>query len=258
MRAAGYLGRHYSRGPEPNRQHAGPIWRWPRTTLELHQAFGGIGTWASAWQFDEASTAVTDAIGGITLTSTGTATFRAVGAMDGDASVSHADNANARLVAASGTPYDIDAVTSIAAYVCFRLRTSRSRFILGKMNGASVGWGAPDVSSQMRCDVYDGTTYVSSAVEANFIDGRWHDLLVVVDRTAQVIQAFSDLGTSVAADITAIGSLSNVGLFSEGSLSATCSEHDTAFMAVATAGIPALRASGDAVVRNMRRFTGRA
>jgi hypothetical protein len=241
-----------------------PVRYWPRTAAEL-AAVMGAGTWASAWQCDEASGDLADSIGSITLTAANTPTYRNPGAIRNrlpDYAVGFDSGTGARFAAASSATYDIDGSTSLALYLCLSPTSLLNRYCFSKEAGGSIAYGIQLEPSSPAGGLYaliaDGTTVATALVSANHVDGAFHDFLFCIDRTNQRLQVFSDLGNSSAVDITAIGSLANAGVLRLGAGTSTAFGHTTAYAAVCTGGVDALRAIGATAIANIRRFTGRA
>lgn len=239
-----------------------PLRHWPRSAAEAASAFG-FGTWASAWQCDEASGTLADSIGAVTLTAAGapgTPSYRNAGAMKGDFAVGFDDGEEDRFEHQSTSVYDLDATTSIALYVCFSATTVINRYFCGKV-GANV-WGvqmdtAP-TSGALVAIIYDGTHLANPSINANHADGSYHDMFLFVDRTAQRAQVVTDLGASAATDISAFTTLTNANFFHIGaSAFSTVFGHRMAYAAVATGGIDTLRTNATTAITNIRRFTGR-
>lgn len=231
---------------------------WPSSAGEVQSAFG-YGVWSSAWDCGEASGALTDRIGGITLSPTLTPDYRQDGIAPYDKAVGFTSGSVDRFTAASTATYNAVADTSIAMYACVRPLESLNRYMFGKGNlGAQYGIVLQSAPASIYAVVSDGVNTVLISVVNTFFDGNYHDILLVIDRVNQLAQVFTDKGNSVSTDISTIGSLSNASpLFIGASQNnATCAHRNT-FTAIATSDIPNLRINGTQAITNIRRYTGR-
>lgn len=231
---------------------------WPTSAAGLTAAFGGYGTWVSAWGCDDTSGNLTDLIGTNHLVPGLTPTYRNTGAFSGDFAVGFDTGTADRFVGSSSTVFNMG-VSSIAMYCCIKISTVTNRYFMGK--GATrimalVLESAPN--GRITAQVADGVDLAQSTIAADHSGGLWHDVLFVLDRTAERIQAFSNLGTGTAVDTTLVGNLDSATLFHVGSLaSSNIFGCQIAYAAVATGDIINLRANGAAAIANIRRFTGR-
>ena len=236
---------------------------WPTTASECATAFG-YGTWASAWLCDEALGDLSDSIGAISLTPVTSPQYRAAGLLINDYAVGFDSSTADGFHAASTTTYDLDASGSIAVYCCIRFTSMLNRQFAGKSGPVGNNYGIQLQSSPTgRIDAYvdSGSTVITSTVDVDHWQsgaGNWHDTLLCIDRVTQNIQAFTELGTSTAASISSVGTLTNVVPFGLGApTSGTTAGCEIAFAAVATGGVDLIRANGAAVIHNIRRFTRR-
>jgi hypothetical protein len=233
---------------------------WPASADALNLAMGGYGTWASAWQFDEASGNAADSIGAVTLTAVTTPSYRNAGAFPGDLAVGFDAGEEDSFRAGSTGTFDLNDVTSLAFYVCMRATTSSNRPFFGKVHGTNA-WGVQigATPGHPEISVKSGATTVTSAIAVAHHDGAWHDYIGCIDRVNQRIQLFTDLGTSTATDITAAGTLTTATFFFIGAQQfSNMFAAQVAYAAICTAGVDTLRANGAAAIANIRRFTGRA
>lgn len=233
--------------------------RFPLTAGQM-RAVLGAGTWSSAYRLDEASGNLVDAFGAIGLTAVGTPRYREAGAYPGDFGIGFDDNTGDRFQAASNATFNLDAVTSLGIYICFRYDgTPSNRFLVSKVAfGDGYGILAPGGDGQVWAYI-DGA--VGSAVSEATSDhrGAFHDALMLIDRTDQRLQLVTDLDVGPARDISGVTTLSNAITFAigAGGGGTTCGWR-CAFAAVATGDINALRLGASTALTNIRRFTGRA
>jgi hypothetical protein len=233
----------------------GPRASWPNSPAVMNAAMGGYGSWASGWQCDESNGSLTDAWGGITLAPSSTPTYGNAGPLNGDFAVGFDDASADAFSASSTSTYDITASDSIALYCCVKPTTMANRNFMGKVSGID-GYAIQGEVSKMQAFIGDGVAFAQNVVNANHV-GDWCDILFCVDRTNQRAQLFTNLGTSTALDISAIGNPNNAGAFTLGAFTSMFAS-TVAFAAVATGDIANLRANGAAAIAAIRSFTGRA
>jgi len=227
---------------------------WPETAAKARAAFG-YGTWAHAWKLDEQLGTVADSIGNVTLSPTGAPEHRLAGALAGDFAVRF-NAAGENFIAADGNLFNITTTGQVAIYACIKHTIAATSYLLGKESGTKFWLLAVD-TGQARFTVYDGTTVFASAILVDHGDGQWHDYLITFDRDVeQKIKLVTDLGVGPDTNIAAAASISNPANPFQLGRSATANA-DMCFAAVATAGVPEIRANATAAVSNIRRYTGR-
>lgn len=233
-----------------------PPRRWPATAAEM-LAVAGSGTWASAWQCDESSGNLADAYGAVPLTAEISPLYRQPGAFPGDYGVGVDTGSSDRFTAGSTDSFNLDGVTSIGIYICIAPTTTVNKKFIGKV-GPNQWALLLEATGAISALIADGVDLANPTVAVNHADGKFHDILMCLDRTAERIQVFTDLGTSAAVDSTLVGTLTNANFFHIGATPADTTFGATvAFAAVATGDIVNLRANGATVLANLRRFTGR-
>lgn len=243
---------------------ARPAYRWPTSATVLNLAMGGFGTWASAWLCDEASGNISDSIGSVTLSQGNSPSYRNPGAISGsipDYAVGFDLDQNDNFLAGAAGTYDLDDVTSLALYICLRsTAASALKGLGGKLAVAQPYWylQCANASGHLQFAISDGTDTATPVIAANHCDSNYHDLLAIIDRTANVVQLISNLGTSSADSLASVGTLSNTDRFRIGGHELDSSlGHRVAYAAVATGDIVNLRANASAAIANLRKFTGR-
>lgn len=126
----------------------------------------------------------------------------------------------ANYAAANTSIYDFDAATSFAFLTVFRFNwTAAVRGILGKIDtGVAQGYRLETATngtiSWSVVSSVGGT--VARSIAGNHADGAWHYVIAGIDRTAQLINAFSDLNAGGTAGIGAIGTFTNAVAFRDG------------------------------------------
>lgn len=237
---------------------------WPDSATEMRAAMGGLGTWVSAWHCEETAGSLEDAYGAVDLSPVSTPAYRATGPLDNDYAVRFSDSSSDGFHAASASTFDLGAGDSIAIYACIRWTQLLNRNFAGKSGPVANNYAVQFQSfptGRVIGYVDSGATYSESTVDVDHWQsgaGNWHDVLYIIDRTNQRLQVFTELGASLEIDISTVGTLTNaVSFFMGAANSSTTGGEDIAFMAVATGDIPALRASGAAAIKAIRRFTGR-
>jgi hypothetical protein len=231
--------------------------RWPGSAADLAAAIG-YGTWASAWQCDETSGNLADSIGAITLAAASSPLYSRAGAMPGDAAVGFDSTADA-FAAASGTTFNITTTGQLAVYLCWKApAVAATSYLFTKYTAGAYYLGFLDTSGRLSAAMWDGTTFYQALIAvANHCDGNYHDIIFTFDRDVeQRMTCTSDMGSSAESNISTANSISNAGAFSLGGASAS-SFGSYAYAAVATAGVPTLKANAVTAIANVRRFTGR-
>lgn len=245
-------------------QSATDLIRWPTSAAELRTALGGYGTWASAWQLDgpAAPGTLADAWGGITLTPSSSPTYQNAGALtEADKAVGF-DSAQDRFETALAATFDVDASTSIAAYTCAKFTVSAQGYCVGKVIGAGANYwmlvGVLNASGHLYAQVFNGVSGPAAIIAVNHNDGRFHDVIATIDRSANLLTITSDLGSD-SVSIAAIGTLANAKTMHLGGTSTLgAAVHLQAFTAIATGDVTNLRTNAAAAIASIRRWTGRA
>jgi hypothetical protein len=240
--------------------------RFPATADDIRVAGGGYGTWGSIWQFTETARPLIDTVGGINFVDiwpASTPHLRRSGIRLDDYSIGFDGGTTDSFLVSSGSSYDVLAGTSIAIYVVFKSNAAASanRFIASKGSATNyyllrVETGTGHLAGYMR-SLAGAPTGVVLAVD--HMNNQWHDAIFFIDRTANVMQIITDLGSSAATDIAAIGTTSNSGVFSMGAnvtIGTVAADIDITYTAVATGDIPALRANASTFIANMRKLRG--
>jgi hypothetical protein len=234
--------------------------RWPLTAAEMAAALGGYGTWASGYQLDQASGAAADSFGAINLTPASTPQFQQTGAIVGSPIIDYAvgfNSAGDRFDAASAASYDITTVGQLAFYVCWKAGGAVGNHVFNKLAGSVFYALNVNASGHLQWHVHDGSVIRTATIAINHADGNYHDILCIIDRTAQRTDAISDLGASASVDITTSLTFTNAGVLSLGgtdaNINSTC-----AFFAVANADALALKTNATAAIAAIRSYTGRA
>lgn len=232
----------------------GGITSWPTSSAQLSAALGGYGTWSSIWTCDEYSGNLVDSAGAMPLIPAVTPRYRDLGPLSPDFAVGFDNGSGDKFALASTASYDITATDSIAIYVSMRPTNATNVNWVGKLAGAFGYAGSLETNGNVSWAVASTSAVVVTAPGDH--RNQWNDILMCIDRSAQRIQVFTQLGTSAASDITAIGSPSNGAGFFLGAFT-TIFDNSVAYLAVATGGVPALRTNGAAAIQNIRRYTGR-
>lgn len=229
---------------------------WPRTAAALNAAMGGYGTWASAWE-PPLSGNLSDLIGSVTLTAESTPTYAHKGPTVGGVAVGFDSGGVDNFKAGAAGTFDLDAVTSLAVMLIMRAPAAgASQGFGGKLAAAQPYWYflCANASGHPRLALSDGVDTATTTIAADHCDGEWHIVLFIIDRTANEIIAISDLGSSTAASLAAVGTLSNTDLFRIGGHPLDASlGHQIGYAAVATGGIVALRANASTAIATLRR-----
>jgi hypothetical protein len=201
--------------------------RYPSNAAEWLSYFPGITTPSSIWTLQEASGTLADAIGGITLTSVSSVSYRQTGDPSGRYSVSF-DNVSARFSAASNATYDLNASTSLTAlFRAYIPATAAAGGFIGKrqasvnLEGYAVNMIATSSYLTAFCDpgaAAQATATVSVAADT----ATYIDVMIVIDRGSNTVKQYSPFGTA-SASIAAIGTLTNTGVFSLGAMSGAAS-----------------------------------
>lgn len=233
---------------------------FPTNADEMRTAMGGVGTWGSIWQCDEASGNLADRVGGVSLVPSTSPTYQNRGPFGGGLGLAVGFDAGETdvFLAASSTPYNLAANSSLGLYIVFKGVDITNRNFFGKVS-ASTGYAIQGEVGKMQSFVADGTASVINIVNANHDDDKWHDALYCIDREGQIGQLFTDLGQSTPDDISGVASPSNGGTIRIGAFT-NVFNLKVAFAAVTVLNgdVQNLRNAGREAIRNFRRFTGRA
>lgn len=236
--------------------------RWPSSAAEMRTAAGGLGTWASGWQMDEASGSLADAWGGVALAPGSSPLYGQAGPLSPADKAVGFDSTFDRFEAASAATYDLNASQSLAVYLSFRLTVTpvSSYYLIGKVQGAAAYWViSVNAAGNVYLLIYDLVGSATATVVANHADGQWHDAIAIIDRESQRIQVVSDMGASAESNISARGSLSTSKTMHVGGTSVySTTPHLNAFTAIATGDVYNLRLNAAVAIANLRRYTGRA
>lgn len=244
--------------------------RWPRSSAECSEAFG-FGGWTSLWSAEEATGSLSDPIGGVTLTPNNAPIYGVIRPIDSpvspdaqalfspsdqwDRAVEFAAAAD-RFTAGSNSTFNITTTGQVAFYLCWRAgAVAGTDYIFSKRVGAVYYFAFINSSGHLVAFVSDGTTSLSATVAVNHVDGVYHDIVVCVDRDGGRLLAASDLGVSSSVDISALLTLSTATPFSLGGTDPNRGR--CCFMAAATSGVADIRSNVAALIRNIRRYTGR-
>jgi hypothetical protein len=230
---------------------------WPLSAAVMRQAMGGFGTWASAW-LAPTSGNLADLFGAVNLAAEVTPTYGNRGPTPGTAAVGFDSGGTDAFAATVAGSFNLDAVTSLAGLLVLRAPSPGAlQGIGGKLAAGQPywQWQCANVSGHLRLVLSDGVDTAAPTVAANHCDGKWHVFLPIIDRTANVAQAFSDLGASSTASLSLVGSLSNTDVFRLGGHPLDASlGHQLGFAAIATGDIVNLRANAAAAIASFQRF----
>lgn len=195
---------------------------FPLTTGEWTSQFPGITAPTNIWGCGEASGTLADSVGGITLTSSGTVTYRETGDPLGRPAIG-LGGTTARFSAASSASLDLDDVTSLSIFIrAYFPATAAATAVVGKRNssgnleGYAMTLRVTDSFPQSFVDFGAGAT-INAIVSVAADDAVFRDYLIVVDRTSQLVVLRSGLGDQTASIATAT-TLTNTGLFSIGQM----------------------------------------
>ena len=179
---------------------------FPADATEWAAAFPTIAVPTAIWACQDPASPLADGVGAADLAQTSTPIFQQAGDSTGHLSVG-ADATADGFLAASAAELDIDDLISLSLLARFACPSvaGNPRGIVGKrQSSGGNGYGLElTATGLLRASVDAGAIEgaVSIATPAHD-DGLFHDALLVVDRGAQVISVFSELGsgsTSTAA-----------------------------------------------------------
>lgn len=200
---------------------------FPETLSTWNGAFPSVTAPLSLWPLQDSFYPVADAIGAVPLTAasnTGIATkeFQATGDPYGRYSVNFTGIA-CHLRASSSASYD---QTTGSFSALFRFKSTgaaasghyfaRKKSLSASTNGWAVAYQSANGFLRLQFDS-PSSSQTNIDVNLNFADGQYHDVLAVVDRTANEARLHTDLGsTTVSIAAHAGGSLTNTQLFGLG------------------------------------------
>ncbi len=122
--------------------------------------------------------------------------------------------------AASGTPLDVDASTSIMFAVWWRTTDAilGDRALVDKMNGsAGYNFFTGGAGDNLNVQIWDGVTVQSAGLVGGHNDQAWHLGVGMIDRTAGIMRVFSNSSGSPGASVAiTAGDLSNTKGFQVG------------------------------------------
>ncbi|HVV87186.1 MAG TPA: DUF1565 domain-containing protein [Kofleriaceae bacterium] len=238
----------------------GPAARtWPRTAAELRAALGDRGVWTSAWQLDETEGRAVDELGMSALMSMGSVAYQQPGAWADDRAVGF-DSSDDGLVAAL-PPFELVRDRSVAALFSIRLGDAGAGTTIAARRGNDGGvilLAVDPSTGHLSAELGDGVHTALVELPIDHRDGAFHDVLVVVDRQAQVLRIVSDLGRSPATSIATIGDAVTTAPFALGATRGNgAADVQIAFAAVATDDVGALTTGADDALRALRTATER-
>lgn len=240
---------------------AGPLARsWPRTTDALRAALGDRGAWIAAWQLDEPDGALADELGHASLLPRGRLAYLQPGAWLDDRAVTFDSDEDALVTDAP--PFALDPTRSLAALLSIRLADDPGGGALASQLDAG-GVGAilvalDPATGHLRAALGDGTRTATATLPIDHRDGRYHDVLVVIDRQSGVLRLLSDLGRSPFTSIVPIGDASTATAFTLGaSRVGAAAGHGLTFAAVAAGDVAGLALDGDDALYRLRLATDR-
>lgn len=204
------------------RQTFGFTGKFPRDAIEWGQKYPAITTPTAIYTCQESSGSLIDQVGSVDLAPLGTPTYRNAGDV-GRMAVGF-DAVAEGFQAASNTSFDPDGSTSYTYYWRTYLpdNGASTMAIGGKRGGA----GAPGhalfllaTSGNIYALLDDGPGTFAETDTPDYGDAAWHDLMMVVDRSGQLLSVFVD-GTDSPSptDITTAVSPTNTGVYSLGTM----------------------------------------
>lgn len=258
---ANYLGNPYLVGPQKkyvgNAYVGGSTQAWPATAAALSVAMGG-GTWASIWPCDDQSSnsSLTDTVGTVNLSATGTPLFRLPGAFPGDFAAG-GDSAGDDFTGLDSANYNIGLTGQLAFYACLKLGAKQDDYLFGKSGGSPPGYLFHTlVSGFITFEIFDGTNTFVATVSADHFTGQFVDVLAIIDRdSANVLKLATSLGTATNVSLTTALTIANTGTVRLGVAGVT-NNPSYAYAAVANAGVAAL--SPATMIASIRAATGRS
>jgi hypothetical protein len=231
---------------------------FPTTLLAMATAAGGYGSWDAQFRFQELAGNCLNDSGGFSLVPANSPVQGVTGAIAGDLAIQMTpDGATDRAVSASNADLD-HTVDSWALFCTFKIDAvaAANRYFAGKIGGAGW-WGLQiNASGHVLAPMNDGATSFTSILSVDHRDGNWHDALLVVDRAANTMQVFTDLGSGSAINIAAAGSFTNTGNFGVGRHASVTGAISVTHLAHST-DVTNMLANAPAIITAFRSYTGR-